>query len=201
MAALALSIYLFLRRPENAPREIFAIFLFLEALSSLMLFYSTYSFALQTFFLKAYLAIFLFSLFVLTHFVFSLSDRKFPLAYYSLPFVIVVLALFTDIFVMPTDTLTVPFSGSLVPLATTYALLLAVIDGYVLYGVYTKIKSVTLRKKLLWVLLGIGVMLSGLLMSAVFKLAGLLAVPPRAAGTLLASVFIAYPFVGVGKHG
>jgi len=196
IAALVLSIYLFLRKPENTAREIFSIFLFLAALSSLMLFYSHYSIsAVRLVFLKAYLAIFLFSLFVLLHFTFVLADKKFYLAYYIFPFTMLVLALFTDLFIRPVDALTMAFTGSLIFFAEAYAAVLSIFGIYMLGSIYSKIKSKKLRRKLMWVSLGLTILLGGIVLSFILRKLNSPFTLPFHYAVCLMSLFVAYPFV------
>ncbi len=202
MATLALSIYLFLRRPESSTREVFSIFLFVAALSTLMMFYAFYSTGmLRIIFLKAEFALALFAIFVLLHFAFLLADQRFYLAYYIFPLSMVVIALFTDLFVSAANMAPGGFGGRLIALAELYMATVAASAFYVLFKVYSKVRAKPAREKLRWVLLGIGILLAGVVGSVACRALRLSFLSPYLYSMLLMSIFVAYPFARRRRDG
>lgn len=201
---LALSIYLFLRRPENVSREIFSISLFLISMSNLLTFYSYYSEGiLRLMFLRGSFALFLFSLFVILHFTFALADRRFKIEYYFFPGLIFIATLLTDWFITPQNALallTTP-SGSAILIAELYSLFLSVLGIYMLATLYSKIHAGRLRKKLLWVALGLVVLLGSVLFNIFTRVFVIPFNIPIAYTVVLMAILVVYPFVEAMKNG
>lgn len=199
---LSLSIYLFLRKPENNARELFSVFLFLTAISALMAFYSNYATtAARILLLRAHLATFLFSVFVLLHFTFALADKKFNLLYYLLPAAAFLTTLFTNLIVKQAATLSGAYTGQLVPLAVAYVLLSFLLGIWLLGGVYLKLRSKELKRKVAWILAGLFVLLGEIVVRSILKLVGTPISNPFHHSLLIVSLLIAYPFIRGGSGG